>query len=110
MKKGIIIAGIILLILWIVGVYSESEDIALEKLDNCQNLAIEIDEVYKNLDTDYMGFVSLMNDWMNNDISDFRANADVDVLMENIDKRDYRYQRAIDLYNDNCFLYKEKNE
>ncbi len=106
MYKNIVISILALLLIGTYILYSAtaSSDMRNEtRINACRNLAIEIDELFREERESGDEFVDTISNYLTYHISYQKAEHKIDELIKSRGRRDYRYNLARDKYEHICF-------
>jgi len=106
MKKNILIAGLIVFVLGLFLLNSGNAtelDNTKERLEACRTVALEVDTLLAEERSDYETTVDTIFELLDYQISEAKAGNIIDQMVDNKEKRNYRYQLTLDKYNHICF-------
>jgi arabinogalactan endo-1,4-beta-galactosidase len=98
---GLAISTVVFFFFWIstVGELSFEE----EKKVACQSLATEIDDLLREVDGDYEVFINSITNYWDGHISEAMFSSNLDPLITNRERLEFKYDKVLVKYNDKCF-------
>jgi hypothetical protein len=101
---AIIVLSLLAISLWIAFSAEVEEREKLEtRINGCQELVVGINTLFGQERNDYKHLYAVMDDWFKYQISSEKAQKEINILIDNLERRVYQYNLVRDKYEHICF-------